>query len=415
MSNGERTIKEKKKEMTLLGIFGRETLESLLRKLADVTDFSFSVIDYKGQDVVDSIICNPFCRLKKGREVCRECQSQAALSAAKSAITGYPCIYICPVGLLCTVVPVIVNEQYLGALVGGRVRCDNIPEEIAAEKGSAEYMDRFKDSDIYREIPRYSYSKISAVGELMFYLLKEMGIKETYALKLSDLERKNIHLADIRKKNEQLKKEVCEKELKNLHDKLMPQLLINLFSVISSLAILENAKRTEEAAVELSSVLRYYAENMEEETTVEKELSEIEKFLRVLKQQFKNRLDYRIKCEEAAGKIRIPVLSLFPFIVHLPDYGTNQGCYSGTIYLDAEVAGNYLVVSIQYETEKKKSDRWSGFDDTVFEKSAIPPILMDTKKRLDTIYENTYKLSVKENRIVLEFPVLKNNGEVINK
>ena len=134
-----------------------------------------------------------------------------------------------------------------------------------------------------------------------------------------------------------------------------------------------------------------------------------------MKQQFKNRLDYRIKCEEAAGKIRIPVLSLFPFIVHLPDYGTNQGCYSGTIYLDAEVAGNYLVVSIQYETEKKKSDRWSGFDDTVFEKSAIPPILMDTKKRLDTIYENTYKLSVKENRIVLEFPVLKNNGEVINK
>ena len=98
MSNGERMIKEKKKEMTLLGIFGRETLESLLRKLADVTDFSFSVIDYKGQDVVDSIICNPFCRLKKGREVCRECQRQAALSAAKSAITGCPCIYICPVG-----------------------------------------------------------------------------------------------------------------------------------------------------------------------------------------------------------------------------------------------------------------------------------------------------------------------------
>ncbi|MCI5943197.1 MAG: hypothetical protein MRZ41_00660, partial [Eubacterium sp.] len=80
--------------------------------------------------------------------------------------------------------------------------------------------------------------------------------------------------------------------------------------------------------------------------------------------------------------------------------------------------GNYLIVSIQYEAEKKKSGRWNGFNggsDVILEKSISSQILSDTKKRLDTIYENTYKLSVKENRIVLEFPVLKNNGEVINK
>ena len=95
MSEKEKVQHRKKKDVSLLGIFGMETLKDLLKTMAAATDFSFSVIDYKGKTLIDSMIRNEYClKYMNKPEVCGECQISAAFAAAKAAIKCLSLIHI---------------------------------------------------------------------------------------------------------------------------------------------------------------------------------------------------------------------------------------------------------------------------------------------------------------------------------
>ena len=258
MSQNEvkRTIE---KEISLPGIFGVEALELLSIKLSQATDFSFTVIDYRGNPLTDGIICNKFCENHKDKRECAECQITAAFAAAKSAIKCCPYLFPCPMGLYSIAVPIIVNEQYLGALVGGRVRC---PDED--EPGS------FSQEEEYQNLPVFAKEKLNAIGDLMFFMLREMGEKETMELKLSSSSDKESALEDLKIWNAALREELRKAELET----------------VANYAIIEDAEKTEEVIVDYASIIRYYLEDAVEITTVEREFLQINRYLSVFKSQY---------------------------------------------------------------------------------------------------------------------------------
>lgn len=416
MSEKERIVQGKKKEVSLLGIFGKETLNELIRKLADATDFSFSIIDYRGQQIADEVIANPYCLAKKDTPECLECQMQAAFAAAKAAIKCCPYRYRCPQGLSGIAVPVIVKDQYLGALIGGKVRCADEKKNSASLFLEEDEIVEPKKDPLYEEVPEFSDRRMSAVADLMYLLLKEMGEKETYGLKLSTLERRDVHLQDMRRKNALMVSEVREKEMAHLRAKLMPQLLLNMFSTVSNLAILESADKTEAAIADLSSVLRYYIDDSQEKTTVKKELEQIEHYLKVLRQQYGDRFSYRIKCDETTGRVSIPVLTIFPFVGYVLDFGVIPGYFQGTVYIDVEVSGNHLVISTQLEKKNpdvsgKKTSRKS---DLLVDDGGVLEQLENTKKRLRYFYGDDCKITIRPQHTVIELPKMMNRSEVKN-
>ena len=121
------------KEINLLGLFGRETLEELQKKLGDATDISVSIIDYRGGEIVPAYHQKEYELFLRHHGEDSSCQMSAAFSAAKAAITNLPYIYLCQCGLVKVAIPVIVNEQYLGAIICGYIRCDDVEEKALSE------------------------------------------------------------------------------------------------------------------------------------------------------------------------------------------------------------------------------------------------------------------------------------------
>lgn len=198
-----------KKEVSLIGLFGKQFLEEMQNKLAEATGVSFFIIDYKGEPVTKGEKEEKFCKeRKKEDEKCSECQISRAFAAAKSAIKNCTHIFTCPNGLVHMAIPIIVNNQYIGAMVGGPIRCEEkaLKESELGdnEKERKQFLEKLGEQKEYQSIPAFTEKRIAAIADMVFLLFKEMGEKETVAIRLCALEHKEVHLSDIRKKNKLL-------------------------------------------------------------------------------------------------------------------------------------------------------------------------------------------------------------------
>ena len=193
-----------KKEVSLLGLFGKKFLEETQGKLAEATGISFFIIDYKGEPVTKGEQEEEFCEKRKEEDIrCSECQITRAFAAAKSAIKNCPYIFTCPNGLVHMAIPVVVNNQYIGAIIGGPIRCEKKAlkdsELGATEQERKAFLDKLGEETEYQNITSFTEKRVAAVADMVFLLFKEMGAKETAAIKLGTLEHKEVHLSDIRK------------------------------------------------------------------------------------------------------------------------------------------------------------------------------------------------------------------------
>ena len=408
MNEKDRITIGKDKEVSLLGIFGIEALESLIGRLSDATDFSFSVIDYRGQNITEGIICNEYCRLHKDSRECMECQMNAAFAAAKAAIKCCPFLFTCPQGLVSVAVPIIVNEQYLGAVVGGRVRCDDeLPDQ--AEFGRSMKDDYTEEDELYQQIPLFTRRKIEAIGDLMFLMLQEMGDKETYGLKLSSAEVSEKQLKDMQQWNLALQSEMKEKELAQLKARLHPQFMLNMFTTISNFAVLEDAVKTQEIIVDSASIIRYYLDESRELVTMESEMEQLDKYLSILRSKYENIFNYHIQMQEGVKGAKFPVLTLFPLVGYVIDFGVFSNGFKGTLYVDADVSGDMCFVTIQMENQNRSGHARAEIPGTIMDERIVKEQIENNRKRLDYVFGDNYNLAMKEDLVTLRFPRITGN------
>lgn len=414
MSEKEKMQQRKKKEVSLLGIFGMETLKDLVKTMAAATDFSFSVIDYKGKTLIDSMIRNEYClKYMNTPEVCGECQISAAFAAAKAAIKCGPYIFRCPQGFVRIAVPVIVNDQYLGAIVGGRIRCE---DGLLEEKGAAivsDYKRSEEEDKLFCSAPELTRRKLLAVADLMFLLLKEMGEKETLELQLDKQIRTETHLRDIRKKNELLKKELQEQQNRSMKAKILPHFLLDLFVAVSNFAILENATKTEEFMADIASILRYYIDEAADSISMKIELIQMENYLKVLKRQYGDRLNYKINYPDDVKNQMIPSLSLFPFLNYVVSCGVLPGCFQGTICLEVKEEGDRIFVTIRLDDKEAAVHRRiiSRNDVELPDEELLLEQIENTKRRLQFAYGEDCKITLQPDLAVIDIPRMHTNQE----
>lgn len=404
INNKERN---KKKEVSLLGIFGKDTLKELLNTMTAATDFSFSVIDYRGNPLIESSIQNDYCRKYENQvNICGKCQVSAAFAAAKAAINCEPYIYTCPQGFISIAVPVIVNEQYMGAIVGGRVRCE---EEISSdlESSISSESTRGKEEEIlFYSVPKLTKRKLLAIADLVFFLVQEMGKKETLELRQEKQDRTQIHLRDLRKKNEALSLSLAEQENQLLRAKVLPHFLLDLFVAVSNFAILENARKTEEFMTDISSILRYYVDEAPDDISIETELLQMENYLKVLKKQYGERMDYHMSFKDSCRKYKIPFLGLFPFLNYIVNVGFLPGNSRGIIFLDVEELGNRLFISMRIDDEEVSVYKRTLMDqiEHIPDQELLQEQVQNAIRRIKNIYGNNCKIRVQPDFVTIDIP-----------
>lgn len=324
ISINEKYLEGKEDNFDIISIFGRKNLDEIQKIISDVTGLAFVTVDYRGEPVSEPTKFSNFCRKmrtdKNKRTLCKLSDASGSIIAATTKQTS---IYFCPCGLLEVAIPIIINDKYLGGFIGGQVRCLDAPDSVMRLSknmipGGANIPDteiraeKTKDVDI-SDLKIYSYKEIVSIAKLVELIINQLTKQELIS---GHNQKKNLtRISELEDKIKRL--EYQNNSLKEKVDTLKRDnnlfFMRNTFNMISNLAVIEDASKTNGA------VLRYldFIESgldIDEKKTIRDEIRKVEKFIKLNKIRYSDRLDYNIKFEKDVLDINIPYSLILPFV-----------------------------------------------------------------------------------------------------
>ncbi|QQQ87496.1 PocR ligand-binding domain-containing protein [Peptacetobacter hiranonis] len=324
ISINEKYLEGKEDNFDIISIFGRKNLDEIQKIISDVTGLAFVTVDYRGEPVSEPTKFSNFCRkMRTDRNKQTLCKLSDASGSIIAATTKQTSIYFCPCGLLEVAIPIIINDKYLGGFIGGQVRCLDAPDSVMRLSknmipGGANIPDteiraeKIKDVDI-SDLKIYSYKEIVSIAKLVELIINQLTKQELIS---GHNQKKNLtRISELEDKIKRL--EYQNNSLKEKIDTLKRDnnlfFMRNTFNMISNLAVIEDASKTNGA------VLRYldFIESgldIDENKTIRDEIRKVEKFIKLNKIRYSDRLDYNIKFEKDVLDINIPYSLILPFV-----------------------------------------------------------------------------------------------------
>lgn len=155
-------------------VFGTGRWQALQDALARVTRLAIIAVDYKGVPVSRHSAPHPFCQPLRAQPrlagYCQKCDSRGGLEAVR---TGAPYIYLCHCGIVDVAIPILVEGQYIGALMAGQVRfCPEEQtelEQVAAAPAEPIFEDP-RLRELYAAIPVLSAGELRSTADMLFCL-----------------------------------------------------------------------------------------------------------------------------------------------------------------------------------------------------------------------------------------------------
>lgn len=160
-------------------------LQLLQDSFSDATGMAATTVDFEG-NVTNPSNYTDFCmkytrRSDKGAERCSQCD---IASSKEFGATGKPTIYTCHAGLTCISVPILLNGDLIGNIIGGQV-LSKAPDESKFIK-IAEDLGINPDSYLsaVRKLPILTETKIKGASKLLGYIVEKLTENHTAALML---------------------------------------------------------------------------------------------------------------------------------------------------------------------------------------------------------------------------------------
>lgn len=170
-------------------IIDLEKWHKLQDSLSLVTKMAIITVDYKGVPVTKHSYCQSFCQSVRQdsylSQYCQKCDARAGLEAVR---LNKPYIYLCHFNIIDIAIPIIIDDQYIGAIMAGQVklRDTDVPplEQIVTRPSNAETDSKFaaykKD---YDSLPVLSYEEVTTIADMLFhlctYIIEEAIRKDT--------------------------------------------------------------------------------------------------------------------------------------------------------------------------------------------------------------------------------------------
>lgn len=158
--------------------------QTLQDSLANATKLAIITVDYKGVPITTHSDCRPFCTAVRSNpnleKHCQKCDSRGGLEAVRM---NAPYIYLCHCNIIDIAIPVIMNDQYIGAIMAGQVKLKDHGvsplEQIfaPAEKELKQSLSTAQMQALYAAIPHLAYTEIKKSAQMLFdlchYLVEE--------------------------------------------------------------------------------------------------------------------------------------------------------------------------------------------------------------------------------------------------
>lgn len=423
ISINEKYLEGKEDNFDIISIFGRKNLDEIQKIISDVTGLAFVTVDYRGEPVSEPTKFSNFCRKmrtdKNKRTLCKLSDASGSIIAATTKQTS---IYFCPCGLLEVAIPIIINDKYLGGFIGGQVRCLDAPDSVMRLSknmipGGANIPDteiraeKIKDVDI-SDLKIYSYKEIVSIAKLVELIINQLTKQELIS---GHNQKKNLtRISELEDKIKRL--EYQNNSLKEKVDTLKRDnnlfFMRNTFNMISNLAVIEDASKTNGA------VLRYldFIESgldIDGNKTIRDEIRKVEKFIKLNKIRYSDRLDYNIKFEKDVLDINIPYSLILPFV------------YAGIYYTlnteDIDLMVNISISKVGKDIEILIEDNGTGQAITELENvykiyggnhegNEIVKSIVDVQKFMTDTFGTEYRINTerikgKGTKVYIKYPI----------
>ena len=319
----------------------------LLQKLQDHCSRALGIacvtVDYKGTPITRESGFSVHCQLGRNMSgFCEQCYQCDAHGGLHSAITGKPYIYRCHAGAVDVAVPLVVNNSYIGAVLGGQVRLKDdglAPELEQVRPYSPQWHDDNPDlAAAYKDLRVISYEQLNSAVELLWYLMKsfmENQYNEYVTTKLTEENRKLSKELELQKQQAVVPNGAAD--LKSF---------FFIMNVISKLAYEEKAPRTETAVYDFADMVRHGMSAERKISTVGEEIAQTSAYLRIMKEWFGDRLKYSISIPPRYHKISCPLLLLQPIVARLTS-GLEEGSLEPvSVEVHCEATEYFLLVHV---------------------------------------------------------------------
>ena len=182
----------------------------------------------------------------------------------------------------------------------------------------------------------------------------------------------------------ELRTAALKSELSAIKAQLNPHFLYNIFNTISASVPAENEK-TRNMIAELSDLFRYQLKaSQTEKVTIREELDFVEKYLKLEKERFQERLNVEINVEESIKDELIPPMLLQPLVENSIKHGLASLVEGGTISISIKKKNAKLLFEIA-DTGIGVKDKQGIFGNGIG--------LTNTKLRLEKMYGSHLKLT----------------------
>ncbi len=206
----------------------------------------------------------------------------------------------------------------------------------------------------------------------------------------------------IRERNQELEKKIHNLEYRQMSEGIPGDTILNMINIASSFSVLENASMTTRILNYASDFIRYYTQQETDMTTIGKEFSQLSNYLAVISEQFDRKLEYRISCRDGLEDIRIPILSLLPFVQLMTGCCIREGIERARIYIDAAKKEDRAMVTMQLQSDDRKQADLTAYRDEILNGRTSPENL---SRRFEYCgYENC-DIKVESGLVSITFPI----------
>lgn len=156
-------------------IINLEKWHTLQDSLALVTKMAIITVDYKGTPVTQHSYCQPFCQgVRKDSSLSPYCQTCDARGGLEAVRLNKPYIYMCHFNIIDIAIPIIIDNQYIGAIMAGQIKLadtDKPLEQIVSRPVNLETNNKFKAlEEDYLALPTLSYEEVTSIADMLFHL-----------------------------------------------------------------------------------------------------------------------------------------------------------------------------------------------------------------------------------------------------
>ena len=319
-----------------------DLIQSIQDKCSKAMGLAFVTVDYKGRPITKYSGFTAHCALGRQlqgfSELCEQCDAHGGLHAA---ITGQPYIYRCHADLVDFAVPLILDDNYLGSVMGGQVRLADAEErelEYIVPRGNWRKNEAMAAS--YRHVREMTYDKLLAsvqvVRDMILYALQDQRREpEGEAAE-------GAAQADERPTRRAERGMVWQEERSDQFFFVM--------NLITQLAYQEGADRTGAVALDFADIIRYTSDADRKLSILGEELNYIEAFLRIQKAWWGETLDYSVSVPRQYWGVNCPFLILGPLVeISLQSFKSEEDRRKVDIF--AEESGKDLIVHVQANSE----------------------------------------------------------------